>query len=85
MKNKCKKKWIRNIALVVLLNNKKRLALDPYKMIRRHNLKDGDYERRFRFCQWFLHQCNNRRFLANFVIGDEAGFALNGAVNKWYF
>ena len=51
-------------------------------MIRRHNLKDGDYERRSRFCQWFLHQCNNRRFLANFVIGDEAGFALNGAVNN---
>ena len=53
----------------------------PYKIIRRHNLKDGDYERRSLFCQWFLHQCNNRRFLANFVIGDEAGFALNGAVN----
>ena len=32
--------------------------------------------------QWFLHQWNNRRLLANFVIGDEAGFALNGAVNN---
>ena len=51
-------------------------------MIRRRNLKDGDYERRFHFCQWFLHQCNNRRFLENFVIGDEIGFALNGAVNN---
>ena len=51
-------------------------------MIRRHNLKDGDYGRRSRFCQWFLHQCNNRRFLANFVIGDKTGFALNGTVNN---
>ena len=33
-------------------------------------------------CQLFLHQCNNRRFLANFVIGDEAGLALNGAMNN---
>ena len=51
-------------------------------MIRRHNLKDGDYEGRSCFCQWFLQQCNNQRFLANFVIGDGAGFALNGAVNN---
>ena len=33
----------------------------PFKMIRRHNLKDGNYERRSRFCRWFLHQCNNPR------------------------
>ena len=52
----------------------------PYKMIRRHNLKDGDYEERPRFFQCFLHQCNNRRFLANFAIGGEAGFDLNGTV-----
>ena len=51
-------------------------------MIRRHNLKDGDCERCSRFCQWFLHQCNNQRSLANFVSGEEAGFALNGAVNN---
>ena len=29
-----------------------------------------------------MHECNNRRFLANFVIGDEVGFVLNGAVNN---
>ena len=29
-----------------------------------------------------MHQCHNRRFLANFVIGGEAGFALNGTVNN---
>ena len=34
------------------------------------------------FCQWFLHHCNNRKFLANLLIGDEAEFALNGAVNN---
>ena len=61
---------------------KKDLRWYTYKIIRLHNLKDGDYERRSQFCQWFLHQCNNRRFLPNSVIGDEAGFALNGAVNN---
>ena len=28
------------------------------------------------------NKCNDRRFLANFVISDEGGFALNGAVNN---
>ena len=51
-------------------------------MIRCHNLTDGDPERSSHFYQWFLHQCNNRRFLANFVIGNEARFALNGALNN---
>ena len=51
---------------------KKFLRWYPYKMIRHHNLKDGGYERRSSLCQWFLHQLNNRRFLANF--GDEVGF-----------
>ena len=50
---------------------KKDLRWHPYKMIRRHNLKNGDYDRRFLSCQCFLHQSNNRRFLSNFVIGDE--------------
>ena len=49
-------------------------------MIRHHNLKDGDHERRSRFCQWFLLQCNNRRLLGNFGIGDEAEFAINRAI-----
>ena len=52
---------------------KKDLRWYPCKMIRRHNLKDGYYERRSRFCQWLLHQCNNGRFLANF---------LNDAINN---
>ena len=51
-------------------------------MIRRHNLKDIDCERHFCFCQWFLDQCSNQRFLANFLISDETGCALNGAVNN---
>ena len=50
-------------------------------MIRCRNLKDGDYKRRSSFCQWFLHQCYNRIFLANFESGDETGFTLDGAVN----
>ena len=62
---------------------KKDLRWYPCKMIRRHNLKDGYYERRSRFCQWLLHQCNNGRFLANFLNGGEAGFVLNDAINHF--
>ena len=53
------------------------LRWNPCKMIRHHNLKYGNCERCSHFRQWFLQQCNNRRFLANFAIDDEARFALN--------
>lgn len=61
---------------------KKDLRLHPYKMLIRHKLREADLRRRLQFCHWFHARCNNRRFLANFVIGDEAGFALNGEVNN---
>ena len=51
-------------------------------MIGGHNLKDGDFEISSCFYQLFLHQCNNQRFLANFVIGDKARFALNVTMNN---
>jgi hypothetical protein len=55
------------------------LQLYPYQMIKRHQLFDGDYQRRVNFCQWLLRQ--NQRFLENVIVGDEAGFALNASVN----
>lgn len=55
------------------------LRFHPYQMIKRHQLLDNDYQRRINFCQWLRRQ--NRRFLENVVIGDEAGFALNATVN----
>lgn len=58
------------------------LEWHPYKMHVRHELKQGDFARRIRFCQWFENQCHNPRFLYNLVIGDEASFALNGQVNN---
>ena len=58
------------------------LKWHPYKMRVRHELKPNDPARRIRFCQWFLNKCKDRRFLSNFVIGDEAGFAMNGRVNS---
>lgn len=57
------------------------LEWHPYKMHIRHQLKPNDLNRRYAFCAWFLNQCRNPRFLANLVIGDEAGFAMNGTVN----
>ena len=47
----------------------------------RHELKPTDPGRRIQFCQWLLNKCRDRRFLHNFLIGDEAGFAMNGSVN----
>lgn len=57
------------------------LKWHPYKIHVRHQLKPTDFEKRFTFCRWFLGQCHNVRFLHNFVIGDEASFAMNGKVN----
>jgi len=57
------------------------LKWHPYRIHIRHQLKNTDFPRLLQFCQWFLHQCQTNRFLANLVIGDEASFALNGKVN----
>lgn len=61
---------------------KKDLKWHPYKMRIRHELKPTDYNRRVVFCEWLLRKCHDRRFLANIIIGDEAGFAMNGEVNS---
>ena len=53
-----------------------------YKMRVRHELKPTDPGRRIQFCQWLLNKCRDRRFLHNFLIDDEAGFAMNGRVNS---
>ena len=58
------------------------LRWHPYQISIRHELRDTDYPRRLNFCQWFNQQQRNPRFLANFVIGDEAGFGMNGEVNS---
>ena len=60
---------------------KRDLKFHPYHMYIRHGLKDNDFQRRFDFCEWFSGKCRNTRFLPNFVISDEANFAMNGVVN----
>ena len=45
------------------------LKWHPYKIQRRHELQAADYQRRVRFGEWL-------------VIGDEAGFWMNGQVNS---
>ena len=57
------------------------LKWHPYRIHVRHGLKEHDYQRRIEFCTWFFNQSYNPRFLFNFVVGDEASFALNGRVN----
>ena len=59
----------------------KDLKWHPYKIHISQGLKPDDYNRRYNFCAWFINQCRNPRFLANFVIGDEASFAMNGTVS----
>ena len=58
------------------------LKWHPCKMRVRHQLKPTDFDRRIRFSKWLIEKCRDRRFLANLIIGDEAGFAMNGKVNS---
>ena len=53
----------------------------PDRMHVGHALLANDLPRRLRFSEWFIQHCQDRNFMANFVIGDEAIFALNGVVN----
>ena len=58
------------------------LKWHPYKIQPRHELLADDYRRRRLFCEWFLRKVRYPRFLANLVIGDEAGFWMNGRVSS---
>ena len=58
------------------------LNLHPYTIHVRHQLQPNDYPRRLALSRWFLDKCHrDAQFLANLIIGDEAGFCLNGEVN----
>ena len=58
------------------------LKWHPYKIQRRHQLLAADYQRRRQFSEWFLQQNRAPQFLPNLVIGDEAGFWMNGQVSS---
>jgi hypothetical protein len=47
----------------------------------RHELLAGDFPRRLHFSEWFNQHCRRENFLDSFILGDEAGFSLNGEVN----
>ena len=55
---------------------------DPnYKICVIHELKPRDYSRRINYSRWILAKFDEADFLSKVVIGDEAGFSMNGAVN----
>ena len=47
----------------------------------RHELLAADFPRRLLFAEWFNQHCQRDNFLDNIIIGDEAGFSMNGEVN----
>ena len=57
------------------------LRWHSYRMHIRHSLLQTDFSRRMRFSEWWIRQCQRVHFTANVVIGDEAGFMMNGEVN----
>ena len=48
----------------------------------RHALLANDLPCRLRYSEWFIQHCQDQNILTNFVIGDEAAFAMNGEVNS---
>lgn len=58
-------------------------GLYPYHLQRVQALQPKDYQPRFNFCQWFLHQprIRNRNFGAFVLFTDEAEFTRDGINN----
>ena len=52
----------------------------PYKSRICHELLEGDFQRRVRFCRWFLQK--HERFIEDLIVTDEAAFHMNGLINK---
>lgn len=58
------------------------LRMHPYRIHVRHQLTPPDFGRRENFSRWLLERCAaDEQFLRFLVVGDEAGFTLNGTVN----
>ena len=57
------------------------LKYHPYRVVRRHELKPGDFAKRRDFCNWFLALANQEQM--NLLCSDEANFLLSGHVNSW--
>jgi len=53
----------------------------PYRMRVRHQLNENDRLRRMHYSQWIIQKFQDATFLGKIVVGDEAGFAMNGRVN----
>ena len=58
-----------------------KLRWHPYRMHIRHSLLQTDFPGRVHSSKWWIRQCQRVHFTANVVIGDEAGFMMNGEVN----
>ena len=56
------------------------LNYHPYKVIRRHELKPGDFVKRRAFCTWFIGLPAAEQL--NMLVSDEANFLLSGHVNS---
>lgn len=55
----------------------------PYKPIIVQGLIDNDFERRMRFCDWYIQKCENELEFPNLVIwSDETQFTNCGVFNK---
>ena len=52
----------------------------PYKSTICHGLLRGDFQRRVRFCRWFLQK--HERFIEDLIVTDEAAFHMNGLINR---
>ena len=56
------------------------LHYHPYRVVRRHELKPGDFAKRRDFCNWFLALPDQDQM--NLLCSDEANFLVSGHVNS---
>ena len=52
----------------------------PCKSRTCHELLEGDFQLRVRFCKWFLQK--HERLIEDLIVTDEAAFHMNGLINR---
>jgi hypothetical protein len=60
----------------------KKLKLHPYRVSVIHELKPADYNKRVKYCEWFLKFIENDSVLNYTFFTDEAWFHLSGYINS---
>lgn len=73
-----------NTTRTKVLDTLKKHKFKPYRVRKVHHIREGDFARRLRFCEFFVEQCRqDGNFLMNIIWTDESRIDTSGIFNRY--